>query len=264
MVSELRSEEERWIPIPNTSVVDEVEFFVWLGFEIKLSAKGYSIFSTTTHEGGLMLPYGGFEILKASYNTLARSGDEPRMSYLSNGRFNRKNEVCSWLDAHPSIYPVDLPKHAWVGSLVNEPSYGERVNCRLYLQPRSKALAADMPNYPSILRYPAVDKVVSGQELLVDYGWDKSHRAALGYKIFGRGFPWKQKSAFVSNDKIKVRKAKENEYMAMVRDSKRKKRLEDDASLLLSLLRKEYQDTEDIASLLLLLRKEDERGHCVI
>jgi len=40
---------------------------------------------------------------------LINDDNEERISYISNGRANRKNEVCSWLDAHPSLYPIGMP-----------------------------------------------------------------------------------------------------------------------------------------------------------
>jgi len=62
----------------------------------------------------------------------------------------------------PSFYPIGMLKYAWwIGSMMNEPSFGEHLNGRVLLvslqPPRSKLLYAETPNYyPGIVsKYPA-------------------------------------------------------------------------------------------------------------
>lgn len=186
-----KMDEERWIAAPMTKRRGNSEAYCWEGLTIRTTEKGLGIFATLNHEPGLMLPYGGVELTKNNYLKILKENPQ-RISYTATGRFSKHREILSWLDAHKDNYPSDIPKHAWIGSIVNEPSKGEEVNCQLFLQPRSAVLAAEMPHYPQVLRYPAAVVVVqtitfikAGEELLANYGVDDSHRQLCGYELYG-------------------------------------------------------------------------------
>ena len=165
------------------------------------------------------------------------NGDQIRLSYMVNGRFDRSKRLKSWLDAHPDIYPRNQPKYGWIGSMVNEPSQEEIVNCRLYLQPRLKD--NDMPSYPIVKKYPAAVVVIQimrhvmvGEELLVDYGWSHADRESRGYQIYGRKCCSDSFAAWADNgkhtqQKLKINKTKRKDIMATLREKRLEKRLKE-------------------------------------
>ena len=128
---------------------------------------------------------------KKSINELILSEKTEMVSYVANGQTNEIGETISWLDANPMKYPSEAPKFAWIGSLINEPSHNEIVNCKLFWIPSSDDF--EMPHYPFILRDPhsivcvqVVKPLKSGEELLLDYGVDDEVRNSLGYELYGR------------------------------------------------------------------------------
>ena len=52
---------------------------------------------------------------------------EKVLQYIVDGNDGKSagEERRSWLDANPTLYPINKPKHAWIGSLVNEPGPGD-------------------------------------------------------------------------------------------------------------------------------------------
>ena len=102
------------------------------------------------------------------------------MAYIAVAGFNREGIANKWLDAHPSKYPVNMPKYAWIGSFINNPSKGETANAKLVLLSNT----TDVPNYKHILKTPCVAVVIikpikKGQEILYNYGWTDDDMRAL-------------------------------------------------------------------------------------
>ena len=137
--------DQRWINVPPIVVKDGIKIYMWEGFDIRSTAKGNGVFSTMNHSPGLMLPYGGNEISLETCNKLLMEQPE-RISYVSIGKTNKQNNPVTFVDAHPTLYPKRSPKYAWIGSMLNEPSYGEKINCQLYFN----CHVDDMPNYPKV------------------------------------------------------------------------------------------------------------------
>jgi hypothetical protein len=156
-------------------------------------------------------------------------------TYVADGRTNETGEIISWLDANPTNSPSQAPKCAWIGSLVNEPSHNETINCKLFWIPSSDDF--EMPHYPLILRDPhcivcvqIVRGLKAGEELLLNYGVEDEMRSSLGYELYGRrscekGYVlalerWTQ-NAGVTNKKRKANKQKKASMIANMNERKK-------------------------------------------
>jgi hypothetical protein len=106
------------------------------------------------------------------------------------------------LDAHPSRYPLDAPLYGWLGSLVNEPSVGERANAVLMVvgegvgeegvweaaQRMLVAKAQGKGYYPQIhhdvAAYVVLEvEVEKGEEITALYHYSKKCHKRLGYEV---------------------------------------------------------------------------------
>ena len=102
-------ENERWISLASIQHCKNERLFCWEEFDF--NHKGLGIFATTEHSPGLMLPYGGIEIFVREFDELM-NGDQIRLSYMVNGRFDRSKRLKSWLGA--LVETTDVPPYLFL------------------------------------------------------------------------------------------------------------------------------------------------------
>ena len=140
---------DEWISIPDLIAIDDDDepYYNWKEAQIKLTSKGYSVFSDELLSSGFRIPYGGILISRQQYEILCQTKNHDRLSYITG-----TNDPNYFIDAHPTMYPKNIPKNAWIGSFVNAPNYskGEKPNARLYVLPKNQI--HNVPAYRHILR----------------------------------------------------------------------------------------------------------------
>lgn len=170
--------------------------FAWDGFSvIPIPGKGLGVVTTRSFGKrfiGYRLPYGGVVIDSAiEHANLAKNAGRGFAAF-KNGALDFilegnvvKDEVVSWLDAHPRRYLPGMPKNAWLGSLVNEPSEGQCYNCHYEILPGTQR--RHCPDYEylnrDVIGVVVIDKVLKkGEELCISYYGNNSTRV---YKRLG-------------------------------------------------------------------------------
>ena len=173
-------------------VLDSTGDFVWDGFKVvPIPGKGLGVVTTRDFGKryiGHRLPYGGIVINSANEQRYLtkHAGRKISASYQHGCLdFILGLEGKSWLDAHPRRYIAGMPKNAWIGSLVNEPSEGQCYNCHYEIL--SGTQRRFCPDYEYINRdvigVVVIDKVLQkGEELCIDYYGNNSTRV---YKRLG-------------------------------------------------------------------------------
>ena len=164
--------------------------------------KGLKIKTTKRLHSGLLLPFGGIVINSVRARNLCKNSTRVRKStgkrntygdYLAEVDHDVNGIPTSFLDGHSRHYPQDAPKYAWIGSLVCEPSIGERANAELVLMPKSDA---NLPEYPLINREYIVcvelkEDVPKGTEITAAYNLSRRCYKARGYTP---GLAWNEPS----------------------------------------------------------------------
>ena len=102
---------ESFVAKPTTETVDGIKYYKWAGFDVRWTKqKNLGVYATEDHpSNSIRLPYGGKLIVGA---------------YTTDGQYTAQYDDVSYIDADPSLYPETAPRHAWIGSLVNEPCLG--------------------------------------------------------------------------------------------------------------------------------------------
>ena len=172
--------------------------FVWDGFQvIPIPGKGLGVVTTRAFGKrfiGYRLPYGGIVINSSKeYYYLSKNAGRKFEGY-QHGHLDFviegnavKDEVVSWLDAHPRRYLPEMPKNAWLGSLVNEPSKEQLYNCHYEILPGTQR--RHCPDYEylnrDVIGVVVIDKVLKkGEELCISYYGNNSTRVyrRLGFQ----------------------------------------------------------------------------------
>ena len=185
--------------------------FVWDGFQVNpIPGKGLGVVTTRAFGKrfiGYRLPYGGIVINSSKeYDYLSKNAGRKFEGY-QHGHLDFviegnavKDEVVSWLDAHPRRYLPEMPKNAWLGSLVNEPSIGQRYNCHYEILPGTQR--RHCPDYEylnrDVIGVVVIDKVLKkGEELCISYYGNNSKRVykRLGFQHIPSGDGDKEEEA---------------------------------------------------------------------
>lgn len=176
---------ERFIPQPELS--EGGSCFKWENIEVKVSEKGEGVWATNLINPGLNLPYGGVNMDQRSFISLQKNPSKQGSGdYLISGLKDENENERSGRNADPKLYPECAPKNAWIGSTINEPSFGEIANCRLVVFHESD----EVPDYPFIQHWPDTKVFVeifrvinAGEELMGHYGWSDRLRKMKGYTV---------------------------------------------------------------------------------
>lgn len=171
--------------LPTIDYVDGVAYYIWKRFEVRIHPnKGWAVFAKEDILSyDATMPYGGEEIFEDVFVAMMlRDPKEKAFEYVVAGH---DGENQSWLDANPTLYPQDKPRHAWIGSIVNEPGPGEEVNAELFTW--STWSGIKIPKYPliTINRRTAfvvieiIKDVKAGEEIMVNYRLDDGVREEL-------------------------------------------------------------------------------------
>ena len=107
------------------------------------------------------------------------------IDYIAEYTIPRKH-YSGYVDAHPDLYPKNVPANSWIGSLLNQPSEGERANTELIELTSDELKLA--PKYPHQELASKVFLRLNGpfkgdDELLAVYGYDNRHIINLDYKV---------------------------------------------------------------------------------
>lgn len=151
--------------------------------------KGEKVVSTELLLPGFCFPYGGIPVTLAEVKALRKNpqrhdgcGEYIIVSeYSSDGA-----KEIAWLDAHKSKMPTSLPRDAWIGSKVNQPSPGEQTNARFIEISNPLHLKAHLKNYPhlhgSMTVFVEVTRTIeAGEEVLCDYFFEDKYYRRLHY-----------------------------------------------------------------------------------
>ena len=175
--------DHRWLPEPILAMdFNGNMIYDWNLVEVKPEfGKGNGLFHKVDNKCNLCIIYGGVKVDDQYRQNIEDNFDSEFSSYIVNGRQNRNRRVVSYLDAHPRLYPNNIPRYAWIGCFSNMPSAGEEINAILRVLPVSDK---STPNYPHVIKDPVVyiQTLVdgkAGEPILIDYGWNEETKNLL-------------------------------------------------------------------------------------
>ena len=114
----------------------------------EIPKKGLGVVAKINLNIGFKIPYGGKQITEKEKTYLQKKGRLNYVAKVGNLMYN----------GDPAIYPENLPKFGWVGSLVNEPGKLEKANS--VLKKDKDSIIIEL-----------VEDVPSGQEIMIHYNW---------------------------------------------------------------------------------------------